>query len=178
MSVNYGLLTRFDPFSILMYRKGSEEKGDPIWDLKPAWDQPTKLSELDKLSLIILFPPCIRDSYNPQTSATYGLLSCGREVTENHHQITPPVWLNTCGPYGQNCPACRVFKYVRHDDSQQKKQIAKVDLILKDDPYLWQGLSGMVFCGQCYDSEFFTKRSGEMFIYKRWLLWTGSRVVL
>ena len=76
-------LTRFDPFSILMY---GEKKGilwrnqqDPVWFTKPNTVPNTEMSELDKVSLNNMYRPCKGAAYSPSiTKGTTGLWYCER----------------------------------------------------------------------------------------------------
>ena len=144
-------LTRFDPLSITLYQ--SEETydsaqrkypGDPVWWLKKhsinKLKVNTELSELDKVSLNLIYRPC-RDTgagYKPKLGET-GMYYCGRHVmssstcTYSSGKDTDYV----CGPdKGPNCPACRTIKN------------GKVEEILTNGK--WQGMTGRVYCGRLF----------------------------
>ena len=81
-------LTPFDPFSVMLYNESEdmERTGDSrIWKLKKDFEQPNILSELDKVSLNILYPPAITEGeYDPKLGRT-GLYYCGRKVMQGHN---------------------------------------------------------------------------------------------
>ena len=75
----YGI-TRFDPYSIMLYPEDEEcmrSSGDPVWFTKPSHELNVKMSELDKMGLNILYRPCKRAGYSPVIRST-GLFYCGR----------------------------------------------------------------------------------------------------
>jgi hypothetical protein len=134
-------ITRFDPFSIMMYDEGCQMKrkdnvaDDDVWSLKPGIERNTKMSELDKVGLNIVYKPCIREGiYNPVLSSQYGLYTCGRKVMQSHNHPDPPIVIGgKCGSKGINCPACRTLKTEKFTEMKSLNK--------------WQGWSGMVYCG-------------------------------
>ena len=93
------------------------------------------LSELDKVSLNIVYPPAlVPEKYDPQIGKT-GLYYWGRKAMENHNfpddDITDGIWGPESGP---NWPAWRVLK------------TGKMDELNKNGKF--QGYSGMVYCGK------------------------------
>ena len=77
----YGV-TRFDPYSIMLYPKDEEylrRSVDPVWFTKPSHELNVKMSELDKMGVNILYRPCKRTGYSPVIGST-GLFYCGRWV--------------------------------------------------------------------------------------------------
>ena len=92
------------------------------------------LSELDKVSLNILFQPVYGEYYNPKIGRT-GLYYWGREVMERHNfpaeSITDGIWGPQSGP---NWSACRVLR------------TGKMDALNKMGKF--QGYSGMIYCGE------------------------------
>ncbi|VDI36942.1 Hypothetical predicted protein [Mytilus galloprovincialis] len=161
----YGVLTRFDPFSIMMYELDEhimkKVKGDPIWDLKEPEDtkEANDLSELDKLALNLMYKPCKSDSkyaYAPVISETTNMLYCGRDVMQSHNQNVPPTLTSTCGPdIWANCPSCRVFTDVKFHHGKEIK-INTIQRCLKEGK--WQGLSGNFYCGRKFADAFHTFR--------------------
>lgn len=158
----YRILTRFDPFSIMMYSENEimkRAKGDKIWDLKEGPQRMQELSELDKVALNLIYKPCkslSTYSYLPVVSETTNMLYCGREVMQSHNQNVPPTLTSICGPkIWANCPSCRVFKDFK---SQQGKQIqiSTVQKCLEEGR--WQGLSGNFYCGKKYADEYISFR--------------------
>ena len=72
-------ITRFDPFSIMLYCEGEYEEAkvkrngdDPVWAIVPPGEKNNTLSELDKLGLNLLYPPCRTGSYQPSKSHVTG----------------------------------------------------------------------------------------------------------
>ena len=131
-------LTRFDPFSILMYserkRIFSRSKNDPVWKLKNNKSRNVEMSELDKVGLNLLYRPCTGPHYKPKVSLKTGMLYCGREVMERHNFPYPSV-TKRCGPEtSANCPACRTINTPK---VQELRKMGK-----------WQGWSGLVYCGK------------------------------
>ena len=146
---NYIPLTPYDKFSIMHYPVCSKSnyKGDrnnisiesaqehPKLQWHEGCDPPKKaivtLSELDKVSLNFLYPPCsIEGIYNP-VKCKNGMYYCNRPVMSSH-KFPDPSSLFACIKYGPNCPACRIL-------SKPKK--------MRDDQ--WQGWSGWVYCKGC-----------------------------
>ena len=75
----YGV-TRFDPYSIMLYPEDEERlrrSGDPVWFTKPSHELNVKMSELDKVGVNNLYRPCKRAGYSPNIGST-GLYYCGR----------------------------------------------------------------------------------------------------
>ena len=73
-------LTRFDPFSIMLYPEDerlSRNSGDRVWVTKPHKELNREMSELDKVSLNNLYRPCKGPGYSPSRGIT-GLWYCGR----------------------------------------------------------------------------------------------------
>ena len=73
-------LTRFDPFSIMLYPEDgilSRNSGDRVWFTKPHKELNREMSELDKVSLNNLYRPCKGPRYSPSRGFT-GLWYCGR----------------------------------------------------------------------------------------------------
>ena len=73
-------ITRFDPFSIMLYREGKNFKrksGDKVWKLKNPRELNVEMSELDKVGLNIIFCPCQGSHYSPKKRSN-GLWYCGR----------------------------------------------------------------------------------------------------
>ncbi|CAG2210389.1 unnamed protein product [Mytilus edulis] len=118
---SYGMLTRFDPFSIMMYSENDYMKraeGDKIWDLKKGPERLQEMSELDKVALNLMYKPCKSNSeypYSPVLSESTNMLYCGRDVMKSHNQNVPPTISSKCGPnIWANCPSCRVFKDLKN----------------------------------------------------------------
>lgn len=158
--------TRFDPFSIMMYReddvimKRTEE--DQIWKLKSGPERSQDLSELDKVALNLMYKPCKSDleyPYIPSISETTNMLYCGRYVMQSHNQNVPPTIDSKCGPnIWANCPSCRVFKDLKTHQGNIVK-ITKLTESLEEGR--WQGLSGNFYCGKNFSNEFLTFRFGK-----------------
>jgi hypothetical protein len=144
-------LTRFDPLSITLYQSktiytyDSAQRtypGDPVsWQLKKySTKENTRLSELDKVGLNLVYRPC-RDTtatsarYRPKLGKT-GMYYCGRSVMVDH--TYPGDNYNSdgdCGPNdGPNCPACRTIKSRKVKEIQARQK--------------WQGMTGLVYCGR------------------------------
>jgi hypothetical protein len=72
------------------------------------------LSELDKVGLNLVYPPCTDDvRYNPKLSPMNGMFYCGRNVMTSSEHTYPGYNYSDghCGPTnGPNCPACRTIK--------------------------------------------------------------------
>jgi len=76
-------ITRFDPFSILLYPEDEElsrNRGDPVWITKPNKQLNREMSELDKVALNNLYRPCEGPNYSPTKygRSVTGLKYCGR----------------------------------------------------------------------------------------------------
>ena len=140
-----GMLTRFDPFSVMLYQESNSGIGrntikDPIWKLKPGNDLNTVLSELDKVGLNLMYRPCRSPRYNPKKSATNGIYYCGRKVMEHHDSPGYNTTDNYCGPDNwANCPACRTL------ENDVVKRFTEQDK--------WQGMSGLVYCGKWFGEQ-------------------------
>ena len=136
-------ITRFDPLSIMMYPEFEKfqrnESSDIIWRLKKRPTQNYQLSELDKVGLNYVYPPCTTGSYNPQKSDATGLYYCKRKCmnpTTYPRNKTDGI----CGlDIGPNCPACRTLKTRAVDDIVERGK--------------WQGMSGLVYCGNHFGKK-------------------------
>ena len=81
-------ITRFDPFSIMMYPDGQEllpNSEDAVWFIKPTTEINREMSELDKVGLNNLYRPCSGPHYSPTIFGSTkfgkgmtGLWYCGR----------------------------------------------------------------------------------------------------
>lgn len=146
----YKILTRFDPFSVMLYPEDHDmlrKEGDPIWNLKKTQVQCQELSELNKIALNLKFKPCTNNyiNYWPQLSKHTGMLYCGRPVMLTHNQVGKATTDGFCGPDNwANCPACRVIIRIK-DKVNQSKEIQKLMECLQKGK--WQGLSGLFYCG-------------------------------
>ena len=133
-------ITRFDPLSIMFYSEDKKLKrisNDIIWKLKSSPARSNRLSELDKVGLNIVFPPCRTDKYNPKISDVTGFYYCGRPVMKYHNYPAENTTDGYCGPNDwANCPACRTLKCPAVDDMLKKGK--------------WQGMSGLVYCGRFF----------------------------
>ena len=120
-------LTPFDRYSIMLYRIGNRFE---LCDEKNQhYPENVHLSELDKIALNMIYPPCCREFYSP-ILANNGMYYCNRRVMENHNQPGAPLTA-TCSPTsGPNCPACRVLSKPHNLGDK------------------WQGRSGFVYCGK------------------------------
>ena len=133
-------ITRFDPFSVMLYQEDyyleRKENSDPVWKLKVKGELNRELSELDKVGLNLIFKPCKHDSYNPKISEVTGLYYCGRNVMSRHnHPAKSTTDGNQCGPtIWANCPACRTLKTRKFEEILNKGK--------------WQGWSGLVYCNR------------------------------
>ena len=68
------------------------------------------LSELDKVGLNFLFPPCITKSLVPMLSSETKMCYCGRRAMEDHYRPRQSRTDGRWGPNkGANCPACRTL---------------------------------------------------------------------
>lgn len=109
-------LTRFDPFSIMMYTEGQTanlqrtDTSDPGWRLKKKDECVHVMSELDKVGLNLLYPPCRNSAgdykYEPEWNSDLGLYSCGRRVMVSHNRPFKMPYTSYCGrlhnPSNQN----------------------------------------------------------------------------
>lgn len=135
-------LTRFDPFSVMMYPETENmernENGDKVWRLKSGPLPNKQMSELDKVSLNMVFRPCKGNEYDPQISDVTDMLYCGRRVMAGNQQNTPTDTDGRCGPNNwANCPACRVL--TENTKRKCKKMLDEGKL---------QGWSGLFYCGR------------------------------
>lgn len=129
-------VTRFDPFSIMLYPEDEElarRSGDPVWFTKPFKQPNREMSELDKVALNNLYHPCYHSQYSPTAiSSVTGLWYCGR-----YFGVQCPDHNGYCGPTnGPNCPACRVLRSERVKELWRKGK--------------WQGWTGEVYCGRYF----------------------------
>ena len=140
-------VTRRDPFSIMMYEEGykcclsRKAHNDTVWDLKKPKESNDEMSELDKVGLNQMYPPCRSAAYNPERSRVTGLWYCGRHVMQNHNRPAASTTDGRCGPNNwANCPACRSLKnpVVNFFYTQKGR---------------WQGWSGLVYCGQYFGQK-------------------------
>ena len=106
-------LAAFDPYSVML----SEE------------DKVEGISELDKVGLNLIFPPCTGTDCSPEKDEETGMYYCGREVMERHN-IPYANIVDRCERGGPNCPACRTLGKPKGSDNK------------------WQGWSGFVYCGE------------------------------
>lgn len=134
-------LTRFDPFSVMLYPEDEALQRNPmndtVWELKPDTTLNRELSELNKVHLNLLYRPCKTTTYNPELSADTGVYYCGRRVMERHNYPAESTTDGRCGPNNwANCPACRTLRN------------PKVDKIIRSGK--WQGWSGLFYCGRYF----------------------------
>ena len=134
-------ITRFDPFSIMLYCECElikrKPESDPVWVLKTTGETNIDMSELDKVGLNIVYRPCNHDGYQTKISPVTGLYYCGRKVMSHHNHPWKTTTDDYCGPNNwANCPPCRVLKTDR------------MDQIFKENK--WQGWSGLVYCGKWF----------------------------
>ncbi|XP_063413705.1 uncharacterized protein LOC134696062 isoform X2 [Mytilus trossulus] len=129
------VIMRFDPYSILLLGSMNLiEKG--IWSFQVEDPNIEGLSELDKVVLNLLFPPCITKDYKPKVSKETAFLYCGRGVMANHNHPLGSFTDGHCGPAnGANCPSCRTIKELTVGEMQRLGKLGK-----------FQGWSGMVYC--------------------------------
>ena len=139
-------LTRFDPFSVMLYPEDEQlmlrrrTVIDRVWELKPSTTINRVLSELDKVGLNLLYPPCKRPHYNPKKSPLNGMWYCGRHVMASHNTPAESTTDGRCGPDNwANCPACRTLMNPKVDEF-----VAQVK---------WQGWSGLVYCGKLFGKQ-------------------------
>ena len=131
-------ITRFDRYSIMLY-SGIPLTGDDPLETKTSYN--LEMSELDKVVLNIVFPPCLRsETYNPVKVSlqTRDIYYCFRQVMESHNKPFDKITNGLCGynrsnPKGPNCPACRTLKSGPTESGPVER---------------WQGWSGMVYCGR------------------------------
>lgn len=110
-------LTRFDPFSVMLYPEDEwlrrKENSDPVWQLKEKGQTNYELSELDKVGLNLLYPPCKGPNYRPKKSEVTGMWYCGRYVMKHHDYPAEGTTDGRCGPDNwANCPACRYWLWI------------------------------------------------------------------
>lgn len=138
LNMNVIGVTRFDPFSIMLYSEKSIDRkteSEPAWELKPPKEKNNEMSELDKVALNLLYRPCKGPHYNPHLSGVTGMWYCGRKVMERHNYPDASITDGYCGPNkSANCHACRVLI-----NDTVKKHI---------DEGRWQGWSGFFYCGK------------------------------
>lgn len=134
-------VTRRDPFSIMMYQEGCgscltrKAGNDLVWNLKEPGEMNNEMSELDKVGLNQMYPPCRSAAYNPVRSPETRMWYCGRAVMKNHNRPAESTTDNCCGPKDwANCPACRSLKNTMVDYCLSSRE-------------RWQGWSGLVYCG-------------------------------
>ncbi len=132
------------PLSVMFYPENDyikrKESNDIIWELKPFPEQNKQLSELDKVGLNIVFPPCKTGAYNPKISNVTGLYYCGRSVMRSHNYPADNSTDSNCGPDNwANCSACRILKTRSFNAIKNNGR--------------WQGMSGLVYCGRYYGKQ-------------------------
>ena len=140
-------LTRFDPFSIMMYNEGGRDlkrtaHADPVWQRKKSRDLNQEMSELDKVGLNLFYPPREHSGYKPKWNPATNMYYCSRKVMAIHNRPDGPISDGFCGgdpskavKEGPNCPACRTLK-------------SPDGATLPLDKSRWQGWSGMIYCGK------------------------------
>ena len=139
---NYIPITEFDPYSIMIYKETYPKKSAGIsrlndddgsgWETKEGdFSGNTKLSELDKVGLNFIYPPCAGIDYNPIKDMETEMYYCKRKALEKSN--TPYDRVEQCEPRGPNCPACRTLG--------KPKGIGEK----------WQGWSGFVYCEEKFD---------------------------
>ena len=141
-------LTRFDPFSIMLYsEKDVKRKPDsePAWELKPSKEKNNEMSELDKVALNLLYRLCKGPHYNPRLSAVTGMWYCERKVMDRHNHSETCMTNGHCGPIA-NCHACRVLE----NDTVKKH----------NDEGRWQGWSGFFYCGKYFGENIYQVKLG------------------
>ncbi|XP_071125076.1 uncharacterized protein [Mytilus edulis] len=129
------VIKRFDPYSILLLGSMNLiEKG--VWTFQVEDQNIEGLSELDKVVLNLLFPPCYTKDYKPKVSDGTGFLYCGRRVMANHNHPARSFTDGHCGPEnGANCPSCRTIKEQTLGMMQRCGELGK-----------FQGWSGLIYC--------------------------------
>ncbi len=139
-------ITPFDVFSVMLFEESESigycrktSKGR-VWSVKCDDTGPNiELSELDKLALNLVYPPCRSSTYAPEQSEN-GMYYCGRDVMSNHNRPDPSLAKqDRCQKGGPNCPACRTLSKPKKDGIEIESQ--------------WQGWSGFVYCGKNFESE-------------------------
>lgn len=133
-------ITRFDPFSIMLYSEKHlvrKPEGDTVWKLKPQSEKLNEeMSEVDKVGLNLMYRPCKSQHYNPHLSDVTGMWYCGREVMDRHNHPAARI-VYRCGPSeSANCHACRVLR---------NNKVLKLN-----DGNKWQGWSGLFYCGKYF----------------------------
>ena len=140
--------TRFDIFSIMIYDfiKTNPNCSDPACAILGANGKVQRfnqLSPLNKLNLNKNYPPFFSNDYRAQISQQTNLYYCGRKVMQYHNIGDPEHDLTDgfCGPNnGPNCEACRT---IQNDLIPKENSLGKK---------VWQGYSGMFYCGRFYGS--------------------------
>ena len=140
-------LTRFDPFSIMLYTVGGKDlkcrsHGDRVWQHVKSGVKNMEISELDKIGLNLLHPPREHSGYKPKWNPATNMFYCSRKVMATHNRPDGPISDGFCGgdpskavKEGPNCPACRTLK-------------SPDGATLPLDNSRWQGWSGMIYCGK------------------------------
>lgn len=145
-------LTRFDPHSIMLYPNLSIKDRNTatctVSSSRTSYN--LVMSELDKVTLNIIYPPCAcensqqtdHSAYKPKEFECAGtnMFYCFRNVMESHNYPYDKICNGVCGgdlsnPSGPNCPACRTLK--------SKKSFLNDKSVTR-----WQGWSGMIYCGR------------------------------
>ena len=120
---DYIPLTAFDPYSIMLYEEQEHEgfcrlNSHEIWQTKEDdTSENTRLSELDKVGLNLVYPPCIGKHYNPEKDEETEMYYCGRKVMERHN-IPYDNIVYRCERGGPNCPACRTLGKPKGSDNK------------------------------------------------------------
>ena len=142
-------VVRFDPFSIMLYPFAKKlNQFDPAWRLKDPKLHNFHMSELNKVALNVLFPPCKHAGYNPQWNPGRKMYYCKRYVMSSHNNPVPNV-TECCGLFdkGPNCPACRTLKHPDVESFPKNKET-------------WQGWSGMIYCWKYFGKQDETDHDG------------------
>eukprot|EP01083_Nonionella_stella_P189997 703871_1 len=104
------------------------------------------MSQLDKLTLNLLWAPAIHKHYKPTTSKLSDMISmyyCGRQVMKGHnYPFADNKKLCGCNKNpkmgsGPNCTSCRTIKNGDLKMLKNQKQLI-----------VWQGYSGYFYCGR------------------------------
>ncbi len=142
---NFYGITPIDIFSVMLYEEDKsigyyrKTYNNGVWS--PRLNDTTaniELSELDKLALNLVYPPCRSSTYAPEQSEN-GMYYCGRDVMSNHNRPDPSLAKqDRCQKGGPNCPACRTLSKPKKDGIEIESQ--------------WQGWSGFVYCGKNFES--------------------------
>ena len=150
ITINENLLNlaRYDPLNLSIMLYPCEKKTDnehpefPVWVLKAdSVEENRELSELDKVGLNLVYPPCIDTTddnvrYKPNCRKN-GMYYCGRQAVTDNKYPRKGYTTVKCGPNsGPNCSACRTIKS------------PKVMVIW--DGGRWQGMTGLVYCGRSF----------------------------